>query len=90
MNIQPEIKRRIIMDFAGDEKNTGCTEAQIGIISYQIEQVEEHLQKHRKDQVAKRALSILVSRRRKLLKYLARKNPKKYEELIKLLGLRKA
>jgi len=89
MSITPEVKKLIIKDFAGDEKNTGAVEAQVGILSWRIENLQRHLEKNKKDMVAKRALTILISRRRRLLKYLLRKKADKAKEIMDILELRK-
>lgn len=88
--IPSEIKKAIIKDFAGSENNTGDIKAQIGLLSYKIEKLQEHLSKNHKDNVGKRSLTILISKRRRLLKYLMRKDFNSYQKLLEILGLRKA
>ena len=49
----------------------------------------EHLKKNRKDHVTARSLTMLVGKRRKLLKYLYVNDINRYRAIIKALGLRK-
>ena len=83
-----EKKEEIFAEFGGDAKNTGSTEAQIALFSYRIKKLSEHLHRHKKDHATRRALLIMVGKRKRLLRYLQRKNLEGYRALIKKLGLR--
>jgi small subunit ribosomal protein S15 len=82
-------KQKIVGDFKTHDKDTGSTEVQVALVSKQIDELTDHLKKHPKDQHSRRGLLKMVSKRRKLLAYLARKNPESYQKVIKKLGLRK-
>jgi len=71
---------------AGD---TGSPEVQIALLTARINGLTGHFKAHVKDHHSRRGLLKRVSRRRKLLDYLKRKNNGKYHELIEQLGLRK-
>jgi len=71
---------------AGD---TGSPEVQIELLPARINGLAGHFKAHVKDHHSRRGLLKMVSRRRKLLDYLKRKNNGKYHELIEQLGLRK-
>lgn len=71
------------------DQDTGSVEVQVALLSTRIKELTEHLQRHKKDHSSRRGLIILVSKRRRLLDYLARKNNGRYRELIKQLGLRR-
>jgi small subunit ribosomal protein S15 len=71
---------------AGD---TGSPEVQIALLTARINGLTGHFKAHVKDHHSRRGLLKMVSRRRKLLDYLKRKNNGKYHELIEQLGLRK-
>jgi len=71
---------------AGD---TGSPEVQIALLTARINGLTGHFKAHVKDHHSRRGLLKMVSRRRKLLDYLKRKNNGKYHELIGQLGLRK-
>ena len=71
------------------EKDSGSPEVQIAMLTARINQVAGHLAGHDKDNHGRRGLVLMVSKRNKLLKYLARTNPDDYQKLISRLGLRK-
>jgi small subunit ribosomal protein S15 len=71
------------------EKDTGSPEVQVALLSQRIRNLTGHLAAHKKDHSTRRGLLMLVSRRTKLLRYLARTNLRRYQKLIESLGLRK-
>jgi len=71
------------------EKDTGSASVQVALLSEQIDILSAHLKKHPKDNHSRRGLLKMVSKRKKLLEYLAKKNEIIYKSLIKKLGLRK-
>jgi small subunit ribosomal protein S15 len=72
-----------------EEKNTGGCEAQILLLSEQIKKLFAHLKGNHKDLHSKRGLLGMVNKRKKLLLYLKKQDEKKYQELIKKIGLKK-
>ena len=75
--------------FAKKAEDTGSAEAQVALFTYRIAHLTEHLKKNHKDHVTARSLTMMVGRRRKLLKYLYNKDINRYRSIIKELGLRK-
>lgn len=71
------------------DDDTGSAEAQISLLTRQIEELAKHLKQHKKDFHSRRGLLQMVADRRKHLKYLEKKNLKSYQALIKKLGLKK-
>ena len=71
------------------DKNIGSTESQISIFTDRINIINEHLNTNKKDHSSIRGLLILVSKRRKLLKYLKRKDFDGYRSLTEKLNIRK-
>lgn len=69
--------------------DTGLPESQIRIFTDRINSINEHLKINKKDNSSRRGLMILVSKRRKLLKYLQKRNLNDYTSLIKELKIRK-
>jgi small subunit ribosomal protein S15 len=69
--------------------DTGSAESQIALFSYRISHLTEHLKKNHKDFATARSLTMMVGRRRKLLKYLYVNDINRYRAIIKELGLRK-
>lgn len=81
--------RRQLMEQYGRAKNdTGSPEVQVALLSHRINYLTEHLKTNKKDNHSRRGLLLLVSKRRRLLKYLNNKDVNRYRELVKQLGLR--
>jgi small subunit ribosomal protein S15 len=69
--------------------DTGGTDVQVALLTERIRQLTEHLKANRKDHHSQRGLMKLVGQRRRLLRYLSRREPARYKSLIATLGLRK-
>jgi small subunit ribosomal protein S15 len=82
-------KEKIISDFETHAGDTGSPEVQIAILTKRINDLTEHLKIHRKDHASRRGLLQMVGTRTALLKYINRKDTKRYQEVISRLGLRK-
>ena len=82
-------KQRVIKEVAIHPKDTGSPEVQISILTKQIEELSKHLKKHAKDNHSRRGLLAMVANRQTHLKYLEKKNPKRYNAIIKKLELKK-
>lgn len=89
MGLHPDEKKEIIEKFAIHEGDTGSPEVQIAILTTRINQLQDHFKEHKHDHHSKRGLLKMVGRRRRLLKYLRKKDIERYRVLIKALGLRK-
>lgn len=87
--ITTEKKKTIIADLAANKKDTGSPEVQVGILTARISELTEHLKINKKDFAARRGLLQMVGKRKRLLKYVAEKDSKKYLTLIKKLGIRR-
>tara|TARA_B100000579_G_scaffold435391_1_gene458516 strand:+ start:722 stop:946 length:225 start_codon:yes stop_codon:yes gene_type:complete len=72
-----------------NKENTGSTENQVSVITERIDVINTHLKINKKDHSSRRGLLLLVSKRRKLLKYLKRTNLEGYKTLIQKLNIRK-
>ena len=82
-------KEKIIDDFETHEGDTGSPEVQIALLTKRINDLTEHLKTHRKDHASRRGLLKMVGTRSALLKYVSKKDIKRYREIISRLGLRK-
>ena len=90
MSIEKTKKAKIIADFKmSDGDNGGSVESQVAVLTERIRNLTGHMKGNKKDLHSKRGLLLMVNRRKKLLAYMKGKDPKKYEDLIKKLGLRK-
>lgn len=88
MALNKDKKRVIVQEWAKHDKDTGSTEVQIALLTARIREITEHLKAHPKDVHSRYGLTKLVSRRKKLLKYLRRTDFQKYQEVLRKLGLR--
>ena len=69
--------------------DTGSADVQIARLTARINHLTEHLKEHGKDHSSRRGLIALVAQRRKLLKYVQRKDEERYKKLLASLNLRK-
>ena len=77
------------MESKKSNTNTGSTDNQITILTERIKTINKHLKGNTKDHSSRRGLLLLVSKRRKLLKYFKRTELEAYTELIEKLNIRK-
>lgn len=89
MSLSTEKKAEILAQFGRSDKDTGSSEVQIALLTAQINHLQDHFRVHKKDHHGRRGLLGMVSKRRKLLDYLKRKDVDKYVELVSKLGLRR-
>jgi len=89
MVLKKNAKVQIIQSFAINEKDTGSPDVQVALLTERINLLTQHLKGHAKDEHSRRGLLKLVGQRRRLLTYLAKKDPTRYQQVIKKLGLRK-
>lgn len=82
-------KLNIIKSHQRHETDTGSPEVQAAILTRRIEELARHLKKNKKDNHSRRGLLKMVAKRKKLLDYLAKKNPRSYNTLVRNLGLKK-
>ena len=82
-------KGEIIGEFKAHEGDTGSPEIQIALLTRRINELTEHLKVHRKDHASRRGLLKMVGTRSALLKYVNKKDVRRYREIISRLGLRK-
>ena len=87
--ITKEMKQQIIKDYQLKEVDTGSPEVQIAILTYRINDLNEHLKIHKKDHHSRRGLLKMVGQRRNMLAYLKKNDLERYRALIARLGLRK-
>ena len=87
--ITKEIKEQIIKDYQLKEGDTGSPEVQVAILTYRINDLNEHLKANHKDHHSRRGLLKMVGKRRNLLAYLKENDLERYRSLIARLGLRK-
>jgi len=82
-------KQDLVKKYQSHKNDTGSTDVQVALLTQKIAELAKHLKKHNKDQDSRRGLLMMVGKRRRLLNYLKKNDAKKYEKLIKDLGLKK-
>ncbi|MGL4606431.1 MAG: 30S ribosomal protein S15 [Eubacteriaceae bacterium] len=87
--ISKELKAQVVEEYKKHEGDTGSPEVQIALLTARINDLNGHLQIHKKDHHSRRGLLKLVGQRRRLLTYLKNKDIIRYRELIQRLNLRK-
>jgi len=87
--ISADTKKRVVDDFGRGQADTGSTEVQVALLTERLAELSEHFKVHKQDHHSRRGLFKIVSRRRRLLDYLAANDYERYQELIKRLGLRR-
>jgi small subunit ribosomal protein S15 len=89
MALEKSTKEEIMKKFATKSGDTGSPEVQVALLTEKINQLTEHLKDHKKDNHSRRGLLKMVSKRRRLLRYLLTKDENRYRELINKIGLPK-
>ena len=82
-------KKEIIKSLKINSKDVGSSEVQIGLLSEKIDNLSNHFKKNKNDKHSTRGLLKAVNQRKRLLKYLRRKNQDSYIKILTKLNLRK-
>ena len=89
MSLTNEQVQKIVKQFGKDEKDTGSSKVQVALLTARIRSLTEHAKASKKDNHSRRGLVMLVSQRKKLLKYLRRINPESYLSVTQELAIRR-
>lgn len=84
-----EEKTKIIKMYKLNQKDTGSADVQIALLTEEIKRLLKHLKTHPKDQHSRRGLLKMVIKRKRLLKYLEKESKRRYNSIIKKIGLKK-
>jgi len=76
-------------DYATKKGDTGSPEVQIALLTERVMKLTGHLKEHKKDNHSRRGLLKMMSKRRRLLNYLMKKDNKRYKVIINKLNLSK-
>lgn len=87
--MEKEIKQQIIEKYKTHEGDTGSPEVQIAVLTYRINNLNQHLKENHKDHHSRRGLLKMVGHRRNLLNYLAKSDINRYRAIIEKLEIRK-
>ena len=89
MALAVEEKNKLISEYRRHESDAGSPQVQVALLTERISQLTEHLRLHKHDYASRRGLIMMVGKRNRLTRYLARTDRPAYQDLIKRLGLRK-
>ncbi|MFL6373618.1 MAG: 30S ribosomal protein S15 [Pyrinomonadaceae bacterium] len=89
MATEKEVKEKLVGDYKTHDSDTGSSQVQVALLTQRINELTEHFKIHKKDNHSRRGLLKMVSRRRKLLDYLKRRDIEQYHQIIERLGLRR-
>ncbi len=89
MALTPDEKKKIIEKYATIKGDTGSPEVQIALLTNKVDKLSSHLKGNKKDVHSRRGLLSMVSKRRRLLFYLMKKEKERYGKIIKALNLKK-
>ena len=89
MPLSSEVKSQLMTEHGTVPNDTGSPEVQVAMLTKRISDLTEHLKFHKHDHHSRRGLLLLVGKRRRLLKYLAKTDINRYRALIEKLGLRR-
>ena len=88
MPLNKDEKEKIVSKFGENNTDTGSSSVQIALLTSRIRQLTEHVTNNKKDNNSRRGLVMLVGQRKRLMKYLRRKDLEKYEKVVNELKIR--
>jgi small subunit ribosomal protein S15 len=88
MSLSKEQTEAIVAEYGQGESDTGSSEVQIALLTERIRELTEHSKRHKGDHHSRRGLLMLVGQRKRLMRYLHRKDNTRYRALIDSLGIR--
>ena len=89
MALAKEKTAEIVGKFATKSGDTASPQVQIALLTHRLAELNDHFKSHKKDHHSRLGLLKLVGRRRRLLKYLKKRDSEAYKTLIGQLGIRK-
>lgn len=78
---QDEGKQKIIDQFSTHKGDTGSPEVQVAILTWKVVKLQEHMETNQKDNHSRRGLLKIISKRRRIMKYLKNKDEVRYNTL---------
>jgi small subunit ribosomal protein S15 len=88
MSLASSEVQKTLKKFQRSKKDTGSSEVQIALLTAHINHLTDHLKIHKKDEHSRGGLRIMVSQRRRFMKYLKKTQKDRYQSLIQELNLR--
>ena len=87
--ITADNKAKAIKATQTHKEDVGSPQTQTSVLTVRIKEITDHLKVNKHDHMARRGLIQMVGRRKRLLKYLERKDFEAYKATVAKLGLRK-
>lgn len=81
-------KAQIVKTYQQSKNDTGSSEVQIALLSARINALTEHLKINKHDYHTRYGLTKMVSKRRRLMRYLKGQDSQRYQQIIKALDIR--
>ena len=88
MSLDTAEKQKLIEKHQVHATDTGSVEVQVAMLSERISKLSDHLQGNIHDFASRQGLLKMIGKRKRLLSYLKVKNEKKYQVLVKKIGIR--
>ena len=89
MSLDNKEIQKIVKKYGKSDKDTGSSQVQVALLTSRIRSLTEHAKQNKKDNHSRRGLVMLVSQRKKLLKYLRRTSPDSYLKITEELAIRR-
>ena len=89
MSLKNEQIQEIVTQFGKNKNDTGSSQVQVALLTARIRSLTDHVKINKKDNHSRRGLVLLVSQRKKLLKYMRRVNPNSYLNVTNELSIRR-
>ncbi len=83
------VKTTTIKGAARHDTDTGSPDVQVALLTRRIDELTKHLRKNKKDFHSRRGLLQMVADRRSHLRYLEKNDKRRYNALVKKLGLKR-
>lgn len=82
-------KAAVMKAIARHDTDTGSPDVQVALLTKRIDELAKHLKKNDKDFHSRRGLLQMVADRRTHLRYLEQNDKRRYNAIVKKLGLKK-
>ena len=89
MALTQKRKQELMGEYQIHETDTGSADLQVAMLTDRINQLTKHLKGNQKDHSSRRGLLKMIGRRKRLLAYIQKGDPQRYQKLIARLGIRR-
>ena len=89
MALTQQQKQELMTEYQIHETDTGSADLQVAMLTKRIQQLTQHLKVNKKDHSSRKGLLKMIGRRKRLLAYIQKGDPQRYQTLIARLGIRR-